>query len=191
MGFTTSFSYPLHRSFKRVGMTYSFDRSSLLALSTASKNLFEFLAFRGISGPNALSGIITSKIFPNFSFNTLDSAISPHHGHQMTLGAEIAGIGGTVRSVRPIVQYKQFIPVQKRRNAIRRSTSRARSSAVLEGWSRRRSSASTWAAKTTFAVLTSARCLRSRFCPVRLHHADQSRRDNRSRKIRQSASWEP
>ena len=74
-GFTSSLSYPLRRSFKRVGITYSFDRSSLAAISSASKNLFEFLAFRGISGPNALEGIITSKIFPNFSFNTIDSPI--------------------------------------------------------------------------------------------------------------------
>jgi outer membrane protein insertion porin family len=117
-GFTLSLSYPLRRSFKRVGMTYSFDRSSLLALSSASKNLFEFLAFRGISGPNALNGIITSKIFPNFSFNTIDSPISPHHGHQFTVGAELAGLGGTVRSIRPIVQYKKFLPVQKGRNAL-------------------------------------------------------------------------
>ncbi|MGA8214036.1 MAG: outer membrane protein assembly factor BamA [Candidatus Sulfotelmatobacter sp.] len=117
-GFTTSLSYPLRRSFKRVGITYSFDRSSLLALSSASKNLFEFLAFRGISGPNALEGIITSKIFPNFSFNTINSPISPHSGHQFTVGAEIAGLGGTIRSVRPIVQYKKFIPVQNRRNAL-------------------------------------------------------------------------
>jgi outer membrane protein insertion porin family len=80
--------------------------------------LFDFIAFRGISGPNAVNGIITSKIFPNFSFNTLDSGISPHRGHQMTVGAEFAGIGGTVRSIRPIIQYKQFIPVQNRRNAI-------------------------------------------------------------------------
>ncbi len=118
VGFTTSLSYPLRRSFKRLGITYSLDRSTLLPLSTASKTLFDFIAFRGISGPNAVNGIITSKIFPNFSFNTLDSGISPHHGHQMTLGAEFAGIGGTVRSIRPIVQYKQFIPVQNRRNAI-------------------------------------------------------------------------
>jgi outer membrane protein insertion porin family len=118
VGFTTSLSYPLRRSFKRLGITYSIDRSTLLPLSTASKTLFDFIQFRGISGPNAVNGIITSKIFPNFSFNTLDSGISPHHGHQMTLGMELAGIGGTVRSVRPIVQYKQFIPVQNRRNAI-------------------------------------------------------------------------
>jgi outer membrane protein insertion porin family len=119
VGFTSSLSYPLgRRSFKRLGITYSLDRSTLLPLSTASKSLFDFIAFRGISGPNAVNGIITSKIFPNFSFNTLDSGISPHSGHQLTLGAELAGLGGTVRSIRPIVQYKRFHPVQKRRNAV-------------------------------------------------------------------------
>jgi outer membrane protein insertion porin family len=118
VGFTSSLSYPLHRSFKRLGFTYSLDRSTLLPLSTASKSLFDFIAFRGISGPNAVNGIITSKIFPSFSFNTLDSGISPHSGHQMTLGFELAGLGGTVRSIRPIVQYKRFIPVQNRRNAV-------------------------------------------------------------------------
>ena len=118
VGFTTSLSYPLRRSFKRLGITYSLDRSSLLPLSTASRTLFDFLAFRGISGPQAVNGIITSKIYPNFSFNTLDSGISPHHGHSLSVGAELAGIGGTVRSIRPIVQYKQFIPMQNRRNTI-------------------------------------------------------------------------
>ncbi|MGA8431536.1 MAG: outer membrane protein assembly factor BamA [Candidatus Sulfotelmatobacter sp.] len=118
-GFTSSLGYPLgRRSFKRVGITYSFDRTSLIALSTASKSLFEFIAFRGISGPSALQGIITSKIFPNFSTNTIDSQISPHSGRQFTVGAEIAGLGGTVNSVRPIIAYKRFIPVQNRRNAI-------------------------------------------------------------------------
>jgi len=117
-GFTSSLSYPLHRSLKRVGITYSFDDSSLIALSDASKALFTNLAFRGISGPNALTGIITSKILPSFSVNTLDAAYQPHSGKQLFLGGEVAGLGGTVKSVRPIVQYKQFFPVQKRRNAI-------------------------------------------------------------------------
>ncbi len=117
-GFALSLSYPLHRSFKRVGITYSFDRSTLQTLSTASRNLFEYLAFRGISGPTALEGIITSKIFPNYSVNTLDSYLSPHHGYQFTAGTELAGLGGTIRSVRPVVSYKRFVPVQNRRNAI-------------------------------------------------------------------------
>jgi len=118
-GFTTSLSYPLHRGFKRIGITYSLDRSSLVALSDASKNLFTFLAFQGLSGPNSLNGIVTSKILPTFTFNRLDSGISPKSGSSMTLGAEIAGLGGTVRSVRPIIQYKRFIPVQKRGSTAR------------------------------------------------------------------------
>ncbi len=117
-GFTSSVSYQLHHSFKRVGLTYSFDSSSIVAVSNASKILFTDLAFRGISGPNSLNGIITSKILPSFSFSTIDSAISPKGGTSVFLGGEIAGLGGTVRSIRPIVQYKHFIPMQKRRNTI-------------------------------------------------------------------------
>ena len=117
-GFTGSLSYQLHHSFKRIGITYSFDRSSIVAVSDASKILFTDLAFRGISGPNSLEGIITSKILPSFSFSTIDSPISPKRGTSVFFGGEIAGLGGTVRSVRPIVQYKHFKPVQKGRNTI-------------------------------------------------------------------------
>jgi len=117
-GFSLSLSKPLHRSFKRLGITYSFDSSSLVTLSTASKNLFSYLQYEGISGPNSLNGIVTSKVFPTFSFSTLDSAYFTKSGSRMTLGAEIAGLGGTVRSIRPIVEYTHFHPVQKRRNTI-------------------------------------------------------------------------
>ncbi|MBZ5705855.1 MAG: outer membrane protein assembly factor BamA [Acidobacteriia bacterium] len=117
-GFTLSLSYPLHRSFKRVGITYSYDRASLVALSTASQSLFTQLNFEGLTGPNSLSGIVTSKILPSFTSNTLDSAYSPHHGTQIFMGGEIAGLGGTVRTIRPIVQYKHFKPMQKGRNAV-------------------------------------------------------------------------
>ena len=117
-GFTLSVSYPLHRSLKRLGITYSFDRSSLTTLSTASSILFTNLNFAGIKGPNALNGIITSKVIPSFSMNTLDSYYSPHHGKSISIAAEVAGLGGTIYTIRPVVQYKQFFPVNKRRNAI-------------------------------------------------------------------------
>jgi outer membrane protein insertion porin family len=117
-GVTTSVSYPLHHSFKRLGLSYSFDRSSLIAVSNASKLLFQNLNFRGITGPNALNGIITSKITPSFSLNTLDSYYAPHRGKSLFLGGEFAGFGGTVHVIRPIVQYKQFFPMQHRRNAL-------------------------------------------------------------------------
>lgn len=117
-GFTLSVSYPLRRSFKRLGVSYSFDRSSLIAVSDASKLLFDNLNFSGITGPNALNGIVTSKITPSFTMNTLDAAYAPHKGKSLFIGGEFAGIGGTVHTIRPIVQYKQFFPVQKRRNAV-------------------------------------------------------------------------
>src|SRR5204862_6122518 len=34
------------------------------------------------------------------------------------IGNEISGLGGTVRTVRPIVEYKHHIPMQNRRNTI-------------------------------------------------------------------------
>ncbi len=117
-GFTLSLNYPLHRSFKRVGISYSYDVSSLVALTTASKSLFSYLAFSGVSGPNALNGIITSKVVPSYSKNTLDSGISPHGGSSVYVAGEFAGLGGTVRTMRPVFEYKRFIPVQNRRNTI-------------------------------------------------------------------------
>ena len=117
-GFSLSLSYPLRRSLKRFGISYSFDKSSLVAVSSASKLLFDNLNFSGVTGPNALNGIITSKITPSFTMNTLDAAYAPHKGKSLFVGAEIAGLGGTVNTFRPIVQYKQFFPVQKRRNTI-------------------------------------------------------------------------
>ena len=121
-GFTLTASYPLPiRRFgigKRVGATYSYDVSSLVALTTASKNLFNFLAFSGVSGPNALNGIVTSKILLNYTQNTLDAALYPHSGTEYFAGLELSGLGGTVRTVRPIFDYKHYIPVQNRRNAV-------------------------------------------------------------------------
>ena len=117
-GFSVSLGYAIHHSFKRVGISYSYDDSSVVALTTASKQLFDYLAFSGVNGPNALNGIITSKIAPSFSKNTLDSSLFPHRGSSIYITGEFAGLGGTVKTVRPIIEYKKFIPVQNRRNTI-------------------------------------------------------------------------
>jgi outer membrane protein insertion porin family len=118
-GFSINLSYPLrHHSFKRVGLSYQFDDSSIVALTTASKTLFDVLAFRGINGPNALNGIITSKIVPSVSKNSLDRSLFPHKGTSYYVATEFAGLGGNVRTIRPIAQYKHFIPVQNGRNTV-------------------------------------------------------------------------
>ena len=117
-GFTTGLTYPIKRSFKRIGITYSLDDSSVSTFSSASQNYFQTLAFRGISGPNALNGIITSKLVPNFSYNRIDNPTRPHSGQSFYLATEFAGLGGNVRYIKPLGEYKKFIPVQKGRNTL-------------------------------------------------------------------------
>ena len=111
-GFTASASYPLHRSLKRLGITYGYDSSSLTTFSQASQVYFEQLAFRGLSGPNALQGIITSKVVPSFSYSTINNPIRPTSGQSYFFGGEIAGLGGNVKTVRPIAEYKRFISMK-------------------------------------------------------------------------------
>ncbi|HMF91276.1 MAG TPA: outer membrane protein assembly factor BamA [Candidatus Angelobacter sp.] len=112
-GFSAQASYVLGRTFKRVGMAYAFDRTSVATFSDASKNLFETLQFRNISGPSALDGIITSSVTPSFTFNTVGpNSIRPHFGHSFYASTEVAGLGGNVKFYRPLISFTQFIPVK-------------------------------------------------------------------------------
>ncbi|HEY6971149.1 MAG TPA: outer membrane protein assembly factor BamA [Candidatus Angelobacter sp.] len=109
-GFTGSVNYVL-RSFKRVGITYSWDNSSIKTFSDASTIYFQTLAFRNISGPNSLTGIITSKIVPVFGFNTIDNPIRPYKGHSFYISSDIAALGGNVKFYRPVVSYIKWKPL--------------------------------------------------------------------------------
>jgi outer membrane protein insertion porin family len=113
-GFSGTASYALGRtSFKRVGMAYAFDNTTVSTFSDASKNLFDTLQFRNISGPSALSGIITSSVTPSFTLNTVGpNSIRPHYGHSFYASTELAGLGGNVKFYRPLVSFTQFIPVK-------------------------------------------------------------------------------
>jgi outer membrane protein insertion porin family len=111
-GFTTSASYPLRHSLKRIGISYGYDTSSLTTFSPASQEYFQTLAFRGLSGPNALRGVVTSKVIPSLTYSTINSPIRPTTGQSYFLGAEISGLGGNVKSVRPIAEYKRFVTMK-------------------------------------------------------------------------------
>jgi len=116
-GFTLSASYPLRRfslfGFSRVGATYSWDSSTVRAFSQASSNLFQILAFRsGIQGQNALEGIVTSAAMFSYDSSNIDSNYLPHNGQSLAATVQIAGIWGSVRYVRPVVEYKRFTPMK-------------------------------------------------------------------------------
>ena len=111
-GFTVSTSYPIRRSFKRVGLGYSFDTSSINVFSDFSRLYFQELNFRNLSGPNSLTGIVTSKLLPSFTINTVDHPVHPHKGYNLFLGGDVAGLGGNVAFVRPLLSYTRWTPMK-------------------------------------------------------------------------------
>jgi outer membrane protein insertion porin family len=117
-GFTVSASYPLRRSRKRVGVSYSYQVSSIQTFSNASQQYFEAINFDGVNGPNSLNGIRTSSVTPSFTVNSIDSPYQPHRGTSLFVGGEFAGLGGNVNTIRPIFELKHWIPVNKGRNSL-------------------------------------------------------------------------
>ena len=112
-GFNFSASYPLKRhAFQRVGVTYSWTKSSITAYSTASQTFFQTIAFRsGVQGSNPLAGIINSSVGLSYTYNTVGNPLRPREGKEISAYLQAAGIWGSVRYVNPVVAYKRFIPM--------------------------------------------------------------------------------
>ena len=112
-GFNFSVSYPLKRhAFQRVGVTYSWTKSSITAFSTASQTFFQTIAFRsGVQGSNPLAGIINSSIGLSYTYNTVSNPLRPRDGKEISAYFQAAGIWGSVRYINPVVAYKRFIPM--------------------------------------------------------------------------------
>ncbi len=113
LGYSLSASYQLPHSFKRIGITYSWNKSSVTAFSQASQNLFQTLSFRsGIQGQNSLEGILTSEVSLSLSEDKLDALFLPHTGYEFSSALQVAGIWGSVRFIRPVVEWKQYFPIK-------------------------------------------------------------------------------
>jgi outer membrane protein insertion porin family len=109
-GVSVSASYPLRRSFARLGLTYGYDISNVVTETTASQNYFQYINFSGVAGPNSLSGIKTSHIVPSYTYNTVNHPITPTAGRSIFASIDFAGsvLGGNVNTVRPTVDVKYF-----------------------------------------------------------------------------------
>ena len=116
-GFTVFASYPLRRSFARVGVTYSYSISSLEAFSDVSTNFFQALSFRGIEGPNILSGIKQSRIQPSYTYNTTNHPYEPTRGKYFYASVGFSGsvLGGNVNAIRPTVEARYYRPVANKK----------------------------------------------------------------------------
>ncbi len=117
-GFTASINEPLKhlwvgRGVSRVGVTYGLTRQSITTFNDNTRNVFASLAFRsGVAGPNQLNGIVTSVISPSFSYSALDRAVGPHSGRDFNATVAVAGSGGNIKYIQPVVSFRQYYPIQ-------------------------------------------------------------------------------
>jgi len=111
-GASISTSYPLKRSFARLGITYAYDISNIIPNqnSTASINYFQYINFSGVAGPNSLTGIKTSHVTPSYLYNTVNQPLNPTAGRSLYISADVAGLGGNVSTISPAVDFKYFKP---------------------------------------------------------------------------------
>jgi outer membrane protein insertion porin family len=115
-GFTAFSSYPLRRTFARLGFTYSYSYSSMQAFNAASASFFEAINFRGLAGPSALSGIVSSSITSSYLYNTINDAWNPTRGRYFSAGLMISGLGGNVYTATPSLEFKYFHPLRNKRS---------------------------------------------------------------------------
>jgi len=114
-GFTVFASYPLHRVFARLGLTYSFSVSSLQAFNSASEAYFQAINFRGLVGPNSLTGITSSSVMPTYLYNTVNDNFAPTAGKYLYAALSFSGsvIGGNVNTIRPVIEGKYYKAVSR------------------------------------------------------------------------------
>jgi outer membrane protein insertion porin family len=117
-GFTLSASEPLRHLFSRngvtrIGLSYQLSRASVTTFNDNTRNVFQSLAFRsGVAGQNQLSGIITSTISPSFTYSSLDRGVGPHSGRDLNISVALAGAGGNVKYVQPVIAFRQYYPMK-------------------------------------------------------------------------------
>jgi outer membrane protein insertion porin family len=120
-GFTVFASYPLKRfSFTRLGLSYGLSKTNIQAFNDISKLLFTSIQYRSISGPSALSGIVSSTLTPTLTYNTVNNPQDPTGGKSYFISAALQGgpLGGNVNTITNVFEWKYFRPVNKKRNVL-------------------------------------------------------------------------
>jgi outer membrane protein insertion porin family len=109
-GFTVFTSYPLRRSFARLGLSYGYTIQNVRTLTDAATAYYQFLDFQRINGPNVLDGIKSSTLTPSYTYNTVNHPITPTAGKSLSLALQFSGgpIGGTVNQIEPVIDAKYF-----------------------------------------------------------------------------------
>ena len=103
-GFTVFGTYPLKRSFSRLGLTFGYSTTKYDLLTPAAVNYFTYLSYQGqLSGPNQVSGIRDAKVIPSYTYNNIDNPMTPSRGHSIAISTSVSGtyLGGNVNIFQP------------------------------------------------------------------------------------------
>ena len=107
-------SYPIERSFARLGVSIGYDDSSIRTVSTGRHTYFTYLNFLRANGPNALNGIKTISITPSYSYNSKNNFLNPTAGKSIffSVKASASVLGANVNVMQPTfdVQYYHVSP---------------------------------------------------------------------------------
>jgi outer membrane protein insertion porin family len=109
-GITFSASYPISRTFARLGVSLGYDISSIKTESTGAATYFNYIDFMGVNGPNALNGIKTLSITPSYSYNSKNSFQNPTAGKSIFFSVKAAGsvLGSNVNMIQPTFDAQYY-----------------------------------------------------------------------------------
>ncbi|HEX4276394.1 MAG TPA: outer membrane protein assembly factor BamA [Bryobacteraceae bacterium] len=111
-GISLSTSYPIKRSFARLGISIGYDDSSIITKSTGAQTYFTYLNFLGVNGPNALNGIKTLSLTPSYSYSSKNSYQNPTAGKSIFFSVKASGsvLGANVNTIQPTLDIQYFHP---------------------------------------------------------------------------------
>jgi outer membrane protein insertion porin family len=109
-GFTVFGTYPIRRSFARVGLSYGYTVQNVKTLTDAAQQYYQYIDFLHINGPNQLDGIKSSTLIPSYTYNSVNHPITPTSGKSLSLSMQFSGsfLGGNVNQIEPIIDAKYF-----------------------------------------------------------------------------------
>ena len=111
-GFTVFTSYPLKRTFARVGLTYGYDISNITVLTDAAKTYFDYLNFQqGIARPEFSSPASrpASSFPPTPTTRSTIPSLRPAAGASSSRWNTPGGpLGGNVNMIRPSISSTYF-----------------------------------------------------------------------------------
>jgi len=116
-GGTLTFGFPVGNGFTRAFTNYSFERVRVTEINTAFTDPL-VLARNPYLRDSLLIGQggqrIISKIVPSLIYNSVDQPIFPTQGRRLSLSADLAGLGGNTKYVKPSVEAVTFMKQNNR-----------------------------------------------------------------------------